>query len=258
MDFNATIDLIIKDLDETRKIIDDLKKIPGVPVLQVELAKSKCKSAGDVIALLKEMNINGGSFSDTTNQPDLTKNEPAGKETSSLTDTPENKKEKAVKKGYTKPVVSASEKGSQINDKSAILITDQATVEADLNKAEPVSESVNDSDSSILADRFSHMSTRFNEQLGNLKNEADITEQLNTKPITNLSDAIGINDKFHFIREIFNNDKDAFTQAIIRLEHTDSLADARAIIMSYTGNSEENEAVSKLLSLVKRKIQSNE
>ena len=58
MDFNATIDLIIKDLDEAREIIDDLKKYPGVPVLQVELAKSKCKSAGEVIALLKTIKEN--------------------------------------------------------------------------------------------------------------------------------------------------------------------------------------------------------
>jgi copper chaperone CopZ len=55
MDFNATIDLIIKDLNEASEIIDDLKKYPGVPALQVELAKSKCRSAGDVIALLKSL-----------------------------------------------------------------------------------------------------------------------------------------------------------------------------------------------------------
>ena len=54
MDFNATIDLIIKDLQEAREIIDDLKKYQGVPVLQVELAKAKCKSAAEVIALLKQ------------------------------------------------------------------------------------------------------------------------------------------------------------------------------------------------------------
>ena len=46
MDFNATIDLIIKDLNDASAIIDDLKKYQGVPALQVELAKSKCKSAG--------------------------------------------------------------------------------------------------------------------------------------------------------------------------------------------------------------------
>ena len=55
MDFNATIDLIIKDLDEARIIIDDLKRYPGVPSIQVELAKSKCKSAGEVIGSLKNI-----------------------------------------------------------------------------------------------------------------------------------------------------------------------------------------------------------
>ena len=58
MDFNATIDLIIKDLKEASDIIDDLKKYPGVPLLQVELAKSKCKSAGEVIAMLKTLKEN--------------------------------------------------------------------------------------------------------------------------------------------------------------------------------------------------------
>ena len=58
MDFSATIDLIIKDLKEASDIIDDLKKYPGVPVLQVELAKMKCKSAGEVIAMLKTLKEN--------------------------------------------------------------------------------------------------------------------------------------------------------------------------------------------------------
>ncbi|MGA2407432.1 MAG: hypothetical protein ABSF81_11880 [Bacteroidales bacterium] len=39
MDFNATSDLIIKDLDEALENIDYLKKYPGVPVLQVEFIK---------------------------------------------------------------------------------------------------------------------------------------------------------------------------------------------------------------------------
>ena len=56
MDFNSTIDLIIKDLNAASEIIDDLKKYPGVPAIQVELAKSKCKSAGDVIGMLKNQN----------------------------------------------------------------------------------------------------------------------------------------------------------------------------------------------------------
>ena len=55
MDLNSTIDIIIKDLNDVREIIDDLKKYPGVPELQIELAKSKCKSSSEVIALFKNL-----------------------------------------------------------------------------------------------------------------------------------------------------------------------------------------------------------
>jgi hypothetical protein len=53
MDFNRTVDLIIKDLYEAGEIIDDLKNYPGVPAFQVELAKSKCKSAAEIIHFSK-------------------------------------------------------------------------------------------------------------------------------------------------------------------------------------------------------------
>lgn len=195
MDFNATIDLIIKDLDEAREIIDDLKKYPGVPVLQIELAKSKCKSAGEVIALLKSLR---------DNMPVL------------ITPPPVEKKEESKK---------APKKASE---------------------------------SAIIADKFSHLSNRFNEQLESMKSDDDISDILKTKPLTNLSEAIGVNDKFQFIREIFDGNKDAYIQAISRLDHAESLKDARAVIMSYTGDSNENEAVKQLLDLVKRKLPSNE
>jgi hypothetical protein len=59
MDLNATIDIIVKDLNEAREIIDDLKRYPGVPEFQVELAKSKCKSASEVISLFKNLPFRG-------------------------------------------------------------------------------------------------------------------------------------------------------------------------------------------------------
>src|SRR5512136_2627765 len=64
MDLNATIDIIIKDLNDVRDIIDDLKIYPGVPELQVELAKAKCKSAAEVIALLKNLQTKSSSASE--------------------------------------------------------------------------------------------------------------------------------------------------------------------------------------------------
>jgi len=230
MDFNATIDLIIKDLDEARKIIDDLKKYPGVPPLQVELAKSKCKSAGEVIAMLKELNVTTGP--------------------EEVIPVQQNKEEKKViVQEIIKPVVIEKPQ----------IIPAEEIIKDEPSKAEVVSEHPKKSDdSSILGDSFSHLSNRVNEQLSNLRKDDDVSSHMNAKPISSLAEAIGLNDKFLFMKEIFNGDKEAYSQAIARLESSTSLADAKAVVMSYTGNNEENEAVKQLIDLVKRKLPSNE
>ena len=73
MDFNATIDLIIRELDEAREIIDDLKKLTGAPVLEIELAKSKIKNAGDVISLLKQQQEEKKALSPDPGRQDRTR-----------------------------------------------------------------------------------------------------------------------------------------------------------------------------------------
>jgi hypothetical protein len=117
---------------------------------------------------------------------------------------------------------------------------------------------IKEEESSIVADKFSDLSGSFNEQLGTVQGDDDLAEILKTKPITSLQEAIGLNDKFLFMSEIFNGNKNDYSQAISRLESVENLTDARSIIMSYTGDNNESEAVIQLLDLVKRKLPSNE
>jgi len=199
MDFNSTVDLIIKDLNEARSIIDDLKNYPGVPALQVELAKSKCKSASELIALLKNLR-------DATS-----------------TETGIEKPEA----GNPSPVIAEQPSGRAI-------------------------------ESSIFADTFTHLPDSLNEKLGSLRNDDDVSDILKTRKLTNLSEAIGVNDKFLFIRELFNGNPESYNKAISSLEETKNLADAKAVIMSYSGDNKETDAVRQLLDLVKRKFFGNE
>jgi len=223
MDFNSTIDLIIRDLEEAREIIDDLKKYPGVPVLQVELAKSKCKTAGEVIALLKTLKNNVIVEEKTRNVIE----EPIRKE---VVDKKESESQKTEAESQ-KPLITEEEHEHHVKKQS---------------------------ESSIIADTFSHLSGSLNEQIGSHKADLDLSQRLKSKPISSLTEAIGVNDRFLFIREIFNNNKDAYAQAISRLDHAENLCDANAIIMSYTGDNIETEAIIQLLDLVKRKFPSYE
>lgn len=240
MDFSATIDLIIKDLKEAGEIIDDLKKYPGVPALQVELAKLKCKSAGEVIAMLKTMKEFIPPAAPEKEQ--VFQKEPQKLEIS------EENKPSVMAERISKPA-DERKNSSTRPEKESPLVTEKAEHKKGHRK---------EKESSILADKFSHMSDRINEQMGTLKGEEDIAEKLKTKHINSLSEAIGVNDKFLFIREIFNGNLNDYNQAISRLENTESLSDAKAIIMSYTGESEDNEASKELLDLVKRKLPADE
>jgi hypothetical protein len=235
MDFNATIDLIIKDLKEASEIIDDLKKYPGVPALQVELAKSKCRSAGDVIALLKDT---GDKIPDKT-IPVLEKQ-------------PSQKKEETAAPEKTVKEIKPPDEKKKVSH----------TVQSPVPEGEKFPESEDPvrkpAGNTILADRFSPSSDLYEKQSALIKNEKDLSDQLKSRSISSLSEAIGISDKFLFMGEIFEGDKEAYAQAISRLDKAENLQDAMAIIMSYTGAKPESDAVNQLLELVKLKLPSNE
>jgi hypothetical protein len=238
MDFNSTIDLIIKELEEAGGIIDDLKRYPGVPVLQVEMARLKCKSAGEVIAMLKTLKDNSPYSEEMHIIPAKPLIKPPEEEIKRAVTATESKVPDEV---YKKDPVQA-----------------EPVPGVGLSAADTGKMQKKDSGSLIVADKFSHLADRFNEQLGSLKNEEDISDIINTKPLTNLSEAIGINDKFLFIREIFNDNQTDYNQAITRLDNSKSIDDAKAVIMSYAGDNNENEAVRQLIALVKRKFPAHE
>lgn len=244
MDLNATIDIIIKDLNDACDIIDDLKKYPGVPVLQVELVKSKCKSAGEIIALLKK--LQDLEITDADNKNGTNKEEP----------NPEDTFEKTI----TGPVVVTEEitsvKSVEINKEEIISV-----IPGNSSK-ERISESISTGkkqfESVTIADQYLNRPASYNEQLGGRKHDEDVSEILKTKPVTNLSEAIGLNDKFLYIREIFNGNQEYYDQAISRLDSVNNLQDARSIIMSYTCDDTNNEVINQLVDLVKRKLTHHE
>jgi hypothetical protein len=231
MDFKSTIDLIIRDLNEASEIIDDLKKYPGVPLLQVELAKSKCRSAGDVIALLKTLSLT-----------DPSEGEHAGKHPVNLKDEP------VIPQQSVKSIFTQEEKKGPASKVPPVLE----------QKTEMKSQENKSAETHIIADKFTPTADLYEEQLSSLKAERDISDRLKAKTLATLTDAIGISDKFLFIGEIFDGDKEAYSQAISRLDKTESLDDAKAIIMSYASEKTDKEAIRQLIDLVKLKLSSNE
>lgn len=205
MDFNKTVDFIVRDLEEAREIIDDLKNYPGVPAIQVEMAKSKCRNAAEAIALLKKM------------------------QESAKTETRVPKSIEKDEETEAAPVP-----GLDLQNGSH----------------EPAA--------GIIADTFGKISDNINEKLGNLRDENDFSDYFKSQPLSSLSQAIGINDRFLFIRELFSGNSETYSKAIMKIDEATNLSDAKALILDFAGDRIETEAGQQLMDLVKRKFPADE
>lgn len=248
MDFNATVDLIIRELNEAVEIIEDMKNYKDVPSLQVELAKSKCRNAAEVIRLLKNVQEKENYAKQETSAATIREKPDTGKNV--ITGKPE-KAEKKTEVRQTEPQVI-----KVIEPELPVIKTRQP--EPSVIKTRQPATSKKSPGTITIADSFSPRTDSINEQLGVRKDEDGMSEIIKSKPITRLSDAIGINDKFLFIRELFNGNSEMYNNAISSLDNSSSFEDARAMIMDYAGNDDKNEAARQLIDLVKRKFPADE
>jgi hypothetical protein len=276
MDFNSALDIIIKDLGEATRIIDDLKNYSGVPALQVELAKAKCRSAAEIIAMLKEKEVapevvkpsearkthvapaivKPSESAEIPFAPDAVADRQAGKEVSeeseakNLSSTVESVK---ILKGNLPETLDLIDDAG--NEPAPV---EKALVPPKMETGKPVSENPDSAKSkgggaAIFADRFKDVPGRVSEKMQALRPEEDLTSRLKQSPISNLADAIGVNDRFYFIREVFGGNNNAYREAIERLNTVSKVNEAVEIIKGYTAGEANQEAVSDLLALVKRK-----
>jgi hypothetical protein len=227
MDFNKTVDFIIRDLEEAREIIDDLKNYPGVPAIQVEMAKSKCRNAAEVIALLKNMK-------ESEKPEEGRKKKEEGR--------PENEVKNRSEAEPVKTKFRAAEPKPEAPPVHSF--------GGQSGNHEPVT--------GIIADSFEKMPDNINEKLGNLRDENDFSDYYKSQPLSNLSQAIGINDRFLFIRELFSGNSETYSKAIMKIDEAKNLPEAKALILDFAGDRIETEAGQQLLDLVKRKFPADE
>lgn len=220
MDFNKTVDFIIRDLEEAGEIIDDLKNYPGVPAIQVEMAKSKCRNAAEVIAMLKKQK--------------------------------ESEKTEDVRLANEVKNPGEAEPG-----KSKFRAKDLKPEESPAGNF-VVQSGSHEPVTGIIADTFEKMPDNINETLGSLRDDNDFSDYYKSQPLSNLSQAIGINDRFLFIRELFSGNSETYSKAIMKIDEARNLSDAKALILDFAGERIETEAGQQLLDLVKRKFPADE
>jgi hypothetical protein len=107
----------------------------------------------------------------------------------------------------------------------------------------------------IVADRYLTSQNYINQAMASKTRGEDITTRSQSKPVKDLRRSIGLNDKFLFIKELFNGRPDKYNQCIDNLNRASSLGEALDFIKTNCSWEEDNEIAERLLNLVKRRHQ---
>ncbi|MDT8309486.1 MAG: hypothetical protein RQ866_08130, partial [Bacteroidales bacterium] len=113
-----------------------------------------------------------------------------------------------------------------------------------------------DQKNSILADKFKEKAVSLNDLIQAHKADKSIGSQMQNNPISNLKTAIGINEKFIFVYELFSGDTNLYHEAIEALNSRASHADAIQYLEELHQKFHwdiENAAFHKLIDLVNRR-----
>lgn len=258
MDFIKAVSIIGRDLEEAIALLDQLYAEGGSNIAEIELARLRVHSATELLRLLPGLTVA------TAPAP---VQEKSNEEPVILTDGPQTTGE---------PVMQTA--GSQLTGETVIL-TDgpQPTAEPVTENAwpqmttEPLIQTVGpmtmevpaaksagahktqDPQKPIFADRFASTGT-LGEKMQSNKQEGAISTVMHSKPIADIGAAIGMNDKFYFIRELFSGDTIAYHDTIIRLNAAASLGEAMKILDESTVMGSDPSAQSSFVDVVRRKF----
>lgn len=140
-----------------------------------------------------------------------------------------------------------------ISERPIIEYIEEKKATAAVGKETPpvVRESV--SKKEILAETFGK--TKFlNDILAQYGNTNDLSKKFQQQPLTDLFKAIGINEKFLFVKELFGGHADSYTQTLTYINQAGSFNEAVEYLDRHFTWDFENPTVQKLLELVHRRF----
>ena len=103
-----------------------------------------------------------------------------------------------------------------------------------------------------IADQFQDK-TSLNDILSNIADDNDLATQLQQQPIKDLKNAISLNDKIWFTRELFGSDNDKYIDTLERINNAESIQVAIDIVDQFAWNKEDS-STKRFLELIYRRF----
>lgn len=234
MRYKNTIEAVYIHLDEIQQSIARIGAEGDVHTIDVDLTLGKLRDVYDLLLSLRNESIDAMG-------------------------TVEVKGDTSTLKASGAPV----EEVAQENQETIELSTDEPIVEKDTSipelqpeptQAEKHSRVRTTAEKKNLGESFSKEKPTLNEELSHSNPSDDISSRLKTKPISSLSAAIGLNEKFELIQNLFDGDSSSYNHTMDVLNMATDFNEAFEYINSNFNWDMNDPYVVRILELVRRKL----
>jgi hypothetical protein len=238
---------IVAGLRDVQLLVAKLEAEEKVPRIELDLALTKLQNVYDF--LLHEAN--------NMKVPKIGEKHPDKIIKSAIMDKPEAGKEEKNTEGKEDKVNTTnikSDDGLIFIDDKKVEIETKTNTEKEKHTEHGHLAHEHHKSKEILAEKFNTNQQLINEKLAQGIHRKDISGQMQAKALKNIEAAIGINEKFLFVRELFNGDTETFHKTIRILNNAANFNEAFNYIHSTFNWDLENEAAQKLLDLTRRRF----
>lgn len=108
----------------------------------------------------------------------------------------------------------------------------------------------------MISDKFKKETPTLNDMIVSIKGDNSLAHQMQLKPISDLRTAIGINEKFQFVNDLFDGQIEKYNEAIMNLNNCSSGNEAKWLLKDLKNQynwKEENEAYNRIQTFVNRR-----
>lgn len=247
---------LISDIQDIYSITNRFEQSEQIHPLDIDLSLSKVRNLYELLLQLKAQDSylvenQKEEISTTVEQPEQKEEkseevEPA-KEPETIQKTEEKAPEEVVKEEPQKKPEFIIEKPQEEKEEETEEVTQAEQEEQTDDKKE------NEASPEIVADKF-HSKKFVHDDIAKNNMKKDVSSKMQSKPIPDINSAIGLNDKFIFIRELFHNNKDQYHETIQILNNFDTFKNAVEYLNENFDWDSEDPNFERLKELVRRKF----
>ncbi len=240
MGFKNTFELITKDIQEIENLVSNFQNSSNLPAIELDLVLSKLQNVYDLILMIKNHELNERSSGEIIEKQEQLEIKDIPNEIISDSVVP-TEKVQDIKEVHQEATTTIEEPKAQEEPKAEI---------------PPINPNKSEQKVQTISDKFEKNGEFLNEKLAG-QNEI-LSRKIQSGPIENIASSIGINDKFYFIKELFQGKAEEFKKAIEILDEAANFNEAYNYISNHFTWDMKDEPVQNLLNLIRRKFISSD